>query len=134
MEHHVARIHELRNCETCPHCKKLYSRISVHLVRCLENPDRKLERLKCPGCDKTYSDSKSVNVHLKKNICDGRLRSKMQDIHENILNLVQLGINSWSHTSETNLCFNLCNSSAIRVFDENRFWIFVSCLSSIFKK
>jgi len=81
LEHHVARIHELRNCEPCPHCKKLYSRISVHLIRCLKNPDRKLERLKCPGCDKTYFHSKNLNIHLKKNICDGRrahgrLRSK----------------------------------------------------------
>ena len=28
---------------------KLYSRISAHLLRCLQNPERKLERLKCPG-------------------------------------------------------------------------------------
>ena len=73
--------YELQNRETCTFCKKLYSQISAHLIRCLKNPDRKLERLKCPGCDKTYFDSKNLNIHLKKNICDGRrthgrLRSK----------------------------------------------------------
>jgi hypothetical protein len=56
-------------------------KLSAHQIRCLDNPERKLERLKCPGCDKTYFDSKKLNIHLKKNICDGRrahgrLRSK----------------------------------------------------------
>ena len=77
----------MRNSETYLHCKKLYSQIPVHLLWCLEIPDRKLESLKCPGCDKTYSDSKRVNVHLKKNICDGRrTHGRLRpDIHECVL-------------------------------------------------
>ena len=59
---HEYIFYELRNHATCPHCKKLYSRILAHLLWCLENPERKLERHKCPGCDKIYSDSKRMSI------------------------------------------------------------------------
>ena len=58
LEHHIARVHELRNCETCPHCGKIYSRLKAHLLTCNV---RGLDRVahECPGCDRKFLDEQN---------------------------------------------------------------------------
>ena len=68
LEHHIARVHELRNCETCPHCGKIYSRLKAHLLTCNV---RGLDRVahECPGCDRKFLDKQNFKKHLEK--CEG---------------------------------------------------------------
>ena len=68
LEHHIARVHELRNCETCPHCGKIYSRLKAHLLTCNV---RGLDRVahECPGCDRKFLERQNFKKHLEK--CKG---------------------------------------------------------------
>ena len=61
-------MHELRNCETCPHCGKIYSRLKAHLLTCNV---RGLDRVahECPGCDRKFLDRQNFKKHLEK--CKG---------------------------------------------------------------
>ena len=65
-EHHVARAHEMRNCEKCPHCSKQFSRLKAHLLICSAKWFR-TERRKFEGlhCDKIYLDKGLLNKHIK---------------------------------------------------------------------
>jgi len=65
LEHHIEKVNELRNCETCPHCGKIYSRLKAHLLTCNV---RGLDRVahECPGCDKKFLDRQNFKKHLRK--------------------------------------------------------------------
>ena len=67
LEHHFARIHELRNCQTCPHCGKLYSRLKAHLLTCNVQGGR--DKFQCGSCEKTYFHKRYLNEHLNKTEC-----------------------------------------------------------------
>merc|ERR1712200_328717 len=67
LEHHIARIHELKNCETCPYCGKIYSRLKAHVLTCpVRNPER--PKIPCDDetCDKTFLDRSSLKRHMEK--------------------------------------------------------------------
>ena len=68
LEHHIEKVNELRNCETCPHCGKIYSRLKAHLLTCNV---RGLDRVahECPGCDRKFLDRQNFKKHLEK--CEG---------------------------------------------------------------
>ena len=65
-EHHVARAHEMRNCEICPHCSKQYSRLKAHLQTCsVKWSHTERRKFECLKCDKIYLDKSSLNKHMK---------------------------------------------------------------------
>ena len=69
LEHHVARAHEMRNCEVCPHCSKQFSRLKAHLLTCSvkwSGKEKERRKYECPDCDKTYLDKKAFNIHIRK--------------------------------------------------------------------
>ena len=68
LDHHIARVHELRNCETCPHCNKQLSRLKAHLQICRARwSEAERRRFKCSNenCDKIYQDKSTLNKHIK---------------------------------------------------------------------
>jgi len=72
-DQHVSVVHELKNCEICPHCEKPFSRLKVHLKSCSvkfggnrwSNPSSR-PSFECPNCDKIYFDKQGFNKHIKK--------------------------------------------------------------------
>ena len=75
LDHHIARKHEFRNCETCPYCEKQFSRLKAHKPICPAKNGSLANRprFQCPNCDKIYFDQWgllnrhkcSLNRHLK---------------------------------------------------------------------
>ena len=68
LDHHIARVHELRNCETCPYCNKQYSRLKAHLGICPASVFKsEKQKFKClnENCDKAYEHKHSLNKHAK---------------------------------------------------------------------
>ena len=67
LEHHFARRHELRNCESCPHCGKQYSKLKVHIQTCnvrWSGVDR--PTFKCPNdCGKTFLAKGYLKEHVR---------------------------------------------------------------------
>ena len=69
LEHHISRIHELRNCETCPYCGKIYSRLKAHVLTCpVRHPVNDRPRIPCEDetCDKSFLDRTYLKRHMEK--------------------------------------------------------------------
>jgi hypothetical protein len=65
-EHHVARAHEMRNCEKCPDCGKQFSRLKAHLLICSAKwSHTERRKFECLDCNKIYLDKGSLNKHIK---------------------------------------------------------------------
>jgi hypothetical protein len=63
LDHHVSRVHQLRNVESCPYCQKQYSQLKKHIPKC--NSKGKRDIFKCSYCDESYLLKTSLNEHIK---------------------------------------------------------------------
>ena len=71
LQRHFERIHELKNCETCPYCKKQFSRLKVHLETCAMKVFRSERyKIQCQYCERSYLNKQDYNRHVKKVHCD----------------------------------------------------------------